>query len=90
MYRVAEQKIQIIVSIKWQNKLEHGATIVAITHSVKNIRPFNSCVCDVTIVLMVGGLGVADQHNDLRDFPFSQIFVLMQDTANLMIETKNT
>ena len=54
-------------------KLEHGATVVAIRHSVKKTRPFNSCVRDVTIIFMVGGLGVADQQNGLREFPILQI-----------------
>jgi len=52
-------------------KLEHGATVVAIRHSVKNTRPFNLCVCDVTIIFMVGGLGVEDHQNGLREFPLS-------------------
>ena len=71
-------------------KLEHGATIVAMRHFIKKTRPFNLCVCDVTIICMVGGLGVEGQENGPREFPILQHFVVLNDTASLMIETKNT
>jgi hypothetical protein len=71
---VAEKKIKIIVAIKWQHKLQHGTTIVAIRHSVKKTRQFNLCVCDVTIIFFVGGLGIEDQQNGLREFPIYTTF----------------
>jgi hypothetical protein len=44
----------------------------------------------VTIIFMVGGLGVEDQQNGPREYPILDIFVVLHDTASLMIETKNT
>ena len=87
---MAGKKIKIIVAIKWQHKLQHGATIAAIRHSVKKTRQFNLCVCDVTIIFIVGGLGVEDQQNDLREFPILQLFVVLHDTSILTIEIENT